>query len=248
MANTFLTAEWRKLILANYIVAEESLKTYLPEGTEIERYDGCCYVSLVGFLFQNTRLKSVPIPFHRTFEEINLRFYVQHTTPEGERRRGVVFIQEFVSRHALTLVANTVYGENYATVPVRHRWEQQEKKRLVRYEWKYKKRWNSLQVKADLHPRLIERNSPEEFFTEHYWGYTKRKKGTSEYEVLHPRWMTYPIQQHAIDVDFGALYGNQFDCLSEQQPRSVLLAEGSTVEVRAGKRVAIGLTRAIHLN
>lgn len=241
MASTFLTAEWRKLILANYVVAEGSLQTYLPQGTEIERYDGCCYVSLVGFLFQNTRLKSIPIPFHRTFEEINLRFYVQHTTPEGERRRGVVFIRELVPRHALTLVANAVYGENYVTVPLRHHWEQQETHRLVRYEWKYNERWNSLQVKADLHPKPIDRHSPEEFFTEHYWGYTKLKKCTSEYEVIHPRWMIYPVHEHKIKVDFGTLYGNQFADLSDQQPQNILLAEGSNIEVRGGKRIAIGL-------
>ena len=113
---TFLTAEWRKLIMANYVVPEESLRPYLPAGTELDLYQGQPYVSLVGFLFQNTRLKSIPIPFHRTFEEINLRFYVQHTTSTGERRRGVVFIRELVPRLALSLVANTIYGENYATV------------------------------------------------------------------------------------------------------------------------------------
>jgi uncharacterized protein YqjF (DUF2071 family) len=98
MANTFLTAEWRKLIMANYVVAESVLQQYLPVGTELDRYDGRCYVSLVGFLFQNTRLKSVPIPFHRTFEEVNLRFYVRHTKSSGEQRRGVVFLSELVPR------------------------------------------------------------------------------------------------------------------------------------------------------
>jgi hypothetical protein len=107
MASTFLTAEWRKLIMANYAVAEGLLQPYLPVGTELDKYDGRCYVSLVGFLFQNTRLKSVPIPFHRTFEEVNLRFYVHHTKSIGERRRGVVFISELVPRFALSLVANT---------------------------------------------------------------------------------------------------------------------------------------------
>ena len=234
---TFLTAEWRKLILANYVVAEESLQTYLPEGTEIERYEGCCYVSLVGFLFQNTRLKSIPIPFHRTFEEINLRFYVQHTTSTGERRRGVVFIRELVPRRALTLVANAVYGENYVTVPLHHRWEQNEDHRLVRYQWRHKGDWNSMQVKAALQCQPIEPNSAEEFFTEHYWGYTRRNKGTSEYEVLHPRWMIYPVQQYSIDVDFGALYGSEFACLQNSMPQNVLLAEGSAIEVRSGKHI-----------
>ena len=111
-------------------------------------YEGRCYVSLVGFLFQNTRLKSVPIPFHRTFEEVNLRFYVQHTKSTGERRRGVVFISELVPRFALSLVANTIYGENYATVPMRHQWEETDEQRSVRYQWRHKGRWNELHVSA----------------------------------------------------------------------------------------------------
>jgi uncharacterized protein len=168
MASTFLKAEWRKLIMANYVVAEELLLPYLPVGTELDAYDGHCYVSLVGFLFQDTRLKSIPIPFHRTFEEVNLRFYVQHTKSTGERRRGVVFISELVPRFALTLVANVVYGENYATVPMRHHWEQNGEQRSVRYQWKYEGRWNELQVSAAGNPQPIEANSAEEFFTEHY--------------------------------------------------------------------------------
>jgi uncharacterized protein YqjF (DUF2071 family) len=242
MASTFLTAEWRKLIMANYIVAEELLQPYLPVGTELDKYDGRCYVSLVGFLFQNTRLKSVPIPLHRTFEEVNLRFYVQHTKSTGERRRGVVFISELVPRFALSLVANTIYGENYATVPLRHHWEQNGEQRSVSYQWRHRNRWNDLQVTAAVDPKPIETNSAEEFFTEHYWGYTKRRAWTSEYEVRHPRWMMYPMLQHSIDVDFGALYGSEFASLSDRAPESVLLAEGSEIEVRAGERTMAAAT------
>jgi hypothetical protein len=238
MASTFLTAEWRKLIMANYIVAEDVVRPYLPIGTELDRYNGRCYVSLVGFLFQDTRLKSVPIPFHRTFGEINLRFYVRQTQLTGERRRGVVFISELVPRFALSLVANAIYGENYATVPLRHRWEQDEEQRSVSYQWRYKKRWNELSVRAAVHPQPIEADSAEEFFTEHYWGYTKRGVRTSQYEVLHPRWMMYPIVQYSIDVDFGALYGSEFSALTERRPESILLAEGSEIEVRAGEPLA----------
>jgi hypothetical protein len=238
MASTFLTAEWRMLIMANYVVEEESLLPYLPVGTELDRYGGRCYVSLVGFLFQNTRLKSIPIPFHRTFEEVNLRFYVHYTKSTGERRRGVVFISELVPRFALTLVANTVYGENYTTVPLRHHWEQNGQERSVRYQWRHNRRWNELQVRAAVDPQPIEADSAEEFFTEHYWGYTKRGTWTSEYEVVHPRWIKYPVLQHSIDVDFGALYGSEFASLSPRTPESVLLAGGSKIEVRAGERIA----------
>jgi hypothetical protein len=121
---------------------------------------------------------------------------------------------------------------------MRHHWEQNGEQRSVRYQWRHRGRWNGLQVKAAARPQPIEAGSGEEFFTEHYWGYTKRGDWTSEYQVLHPRWMTYPVLEHSIDVDFGALYGSWFASLSEREPKSVLLAEGSRIEVRDGERIA----------
>jgi uncharacterized protein YqjF (DUF2071 family) len=237
MSKSFLTAEWRKLIMANYVVAPEVLESYLPVGTELDLFEGRCYVSLVGFLFQNTRLKSIPVPFHRTFEEVNLRFYVQHVTAAGERRRGVVFISELVPRFALSLIANVVYGEPYSTVPLRHEWVETGERRSVAYKWRHRGRWDELRVSAALEAAEIEAGTAEEFFKEHYWGYTKRGAWTSEYAVLHPRWKTYRVFEHSIDVDFGALYGSEFASLGGREPESILLAEGSEVEVHSGERL-----------
>jgi uncharacterized protein len=238
MSKSFLTAEWRNLIMANYVVAPETLDPYLPVGTTLDLFEGRCYVSLVGFLFQNTRLKSVPVPFHRTFEEVNLRFYAQHVTAAGERRRGVVFISELVPRYALSVIANVVYGEPYSTVPLRHEWVETRERRSVAYRWRHRGRWDELRVSAALEAAEIEAGSAEEFFTEHYWGYTKRGAWTSEYAVLHPRWKTYRVFEHLIDVDFGALYGSEFASLAGCAPESILLAEGSEIEVCSGERLA----------
>lgn len=70
----FLKAEWRKLAIFNYEIDPEILIPYLPAGTELDFYRGTCYVSLIGFMFMNTRLLGLTIPFHRNFEEVNLRF------------------------------------------------------------------------------------------------------------------------------------------------------------------------------
>ena len=238
MSKSFLTAEWRKLIMANYAVPSEVLEPYLPVGTTLDLFEGHCYVSLVGFLFKNTRLKSVPVPFHRTFEEVNLRFYVQHVTADGERRRGVVFISELVPLLALSLVANIIYGEPYSTVPMRHEWVETSERRSVAYKWKHRGRWHELRVSASADAEEIAAGSPEEFFTEHYWGYTKRGTRTSQYAVIHPRWKIYRVLDHFVDVDFSALYGSGFASLSEHGPESILLAEGSEIEVRSGERLA----------
>src|SRR3954453_11964004 len=115
MSKVFLKAEWRKLAMANYAVDRKLLEKYLPYRTEIDTWDNTCYVSLVGFMFLNTRVKGLKIPFHTEFEEVNLRFYVRYRDGQAWKR-GVVFIKEIVPRPMLTLVANTLYKEHYETL------------------------------------------------------------------------------------------------------------------------------------
>jgi uncharacterized protein YqjF (DUF2071 family) len=108
----FLTAEWRDLVMANYAVAPRLLADFVPPGTALDFHDGKCFVSLVAFMFLDTRVLRVPVPFHVNFEEVNLRFYVKRETPE-EMRRGVVFVKEIVPRLAIATVARVFYGEPY---------------------------------------------------------------------------------------------------------------------------------------
>src|SRR5215470_2032517 len=121
MNSKFLTAEWRKLAIANYSVDPKALLPYLPYKTELEFWNDKCYVSLVGFRFINTKLRRLAIPFHRHFEEVNLRFYVR-CKEANEWKRGITFIKEIVPKRALTLIANSFYKERYITLPTRHSW------------------------------------------------------------------------------------------------------------------------------
>lgn len=107
---SFLTAEWKNLIMANYEINSEILKPYIPKGTEIDYFNGKCFISLVGFMFKDTKVFGIKFPFHVNFEEVNLRFYVK----KGDKR-GVVFIKEIVPKPLITFVANSVYHEHYQT-------------------------------------------------------------------------------------------------------------------------------------
>jgi uncharacterized protein YqjF (DUF2071 family) len=233
--STFLTAEWRKLIMAQYEVAPTTLAPWLPRGVEVDLYQGRCCVSLVGFLFDRVRVKGLAVPFHTRFEEVNLRFYVRRTEADGTVRRGVVFVREFVPRAAITLIANALYEEPYATLPTRSSMVHSQGSLGVEYAWRHDGRWHSLAVEAAPEQQPIAAGSEEEFLTEHYWGYTKRRDGsTSVYEVRHPRWNIYALSSHKIDADLGALYGPAFAHLDGANPSSVLLAEGSAVSVHSG--------------
>ena len=236
MTRTFLQAQWRKLAMANYAVDPRILDKYLPARTEIDLLNDTCYVSLVGFMFKDTKIRGLRIPFHTNFEEVNLRFYVRHKA-NGEWKRGVVFVKEIVPRPALSFVANTVYKEKYETMPMSHSWTSLDNKLTVEYRWK-KNRWNALKVVADNKTNQIRSGSEEEFITEHYWGYTRISEDkASEYGVEHPKWEVYQTLDYAIDVDFGTLYGQEFRHLSTGKPESVFLVEGSEIKVKNGKRI-----------
>ena len=236
MAKTFLTAEWRKLAMANYAIDKKVLLPYLPHKTELDLWNNTCYVSLVGFRFQDVKLRGFSIPLHTTFEEVNLRFYVRYKSSEGWKR-GVVFISEIVPRRAITFVANTLYGEKYATMPMAYSWTENDDALTVSYKWK-KRSWNELHVTTSINSFVIAEGSEEEFITEHYWGYSKLKNDqTSEYEVMHPRWEVYQTKAYQINVDFENVYGKDFQFLQHETPVSVFLAEGSPVSVKAGIQI-----------
>lgn len=233
---TFLQAEWKKLVIANYSIDKKILEKYLPAKTEIDLWNNICYVSLVGFMFKDTKIKGLKIPFHTNFEEVNLRFYVRYYD-HGEWKRGVVFIKEIVPKPALSFVANVIYKEHYETMPMQHSWEESDDYLTVAYKWK-KERWHSLKVITSKKANQILSNSEEEFITEHYWGYTKiSNEKTSEYGVEHPKWEVYDTKEYFIDVDFGKIYGSDFNFLSSQKPKSVFLVEGSEIKVKDGRLI-----------
>src|SRR6266545_4326276 len=84
----FLTAEWRRLAMLNYEIDPAALRPFIPRGVELDTWNNRHFVSVVGFLFLKTRVLGLPIPFHRDFEEINLRFYVRRRAEYGWRDGG----------------------------------------------------------------------------------------------------------------------------------------------------------------
>jgi uncharacterized protein YqjF (DUF2071 family) len=231
--STFLTAEWRHLAMLNYEIDPAILTPFVPAGTELDSWSGKTFVSLVGFQFINTRVRGIPIPFHRNFEEVNLRFYVRHKADDGWRR-GVVFIKEIVPRAAIAFIARKFYNEPYIALPMAHRIDSVS----VEFSWRFNGRSNSLKVIIRGGPRESRAGSEAEFITEHYWGYTARRNGsTLEYRVEHPRWRVWDVQEAAMDCDVADLYGNQFVAGLSGKPSSVFLAEGSAVSVSKGTRL-----------
>jgi uncharacterized protein YqjF (DUF2071 family) len=239
--SVFLTAQWRHLAMLNFEIDPAVVRPLVPTGTELDDWRGRTFVSLVGFMFLDTRVLGVGIPRHRDFEEVNLRFYVRRRTSEGWRR-AVVFVKELVPRAAIAMAARVFYGESYLAVPMSHRisvtGEGAAAIRQVSYRWRYERQENEIRVTVHGDASEITAGSQEEFITEHYWGYTRQRRGgTLEYQVEHPRWRAWTAVDARLEGDPGRLYGGRFTHRLKGPPASAFLADGSEVSVFKGVRL-----------
>ena len=239
----FLTAQWRYLAILNFAVAPKVLLPLVPAGTELDAWQGKTFLSVVGFLFLNTRLFGIPIPFHRNFEEVNLRFFVRRQTNDGWRR-AVVFVKEVAPRRAIAWTARALYHEHYVALPMDHRMQFDDAHpgavRRVSYSWMFNGRENRLDMTVEGAAQVIQEGTEEAFITEHYWGYSRRRDGgTLEYRVEHPRWRVWRASEARVDCDVAQLYGEPFVEALHEPPASAFLADGSEVTVFRGVPLAL---------
>ena len=243
--------------MLNYAIDPALLTARIPRGTVLDLHDDRGWVSVVGFIFLDTRVMGVPVPGHRDFEELNLRFYVRRDVPDPARgvefRRGVAFVKELVPRWAIATIARLVYHEPYEAVSMRHtilRADGVPNRAInaeaalsvgdsVSYEFQLRKEWGEVRgtVASEAGPSVP--GSHAHFITEHYWGYTAcPDAATAEYEVVHPEWAVHEVKDAALTGDLEALYGPELGRALSRPPDSAFIAVGSEIAVHRGSRVA----------
>jgi uncharacterized protein YqjF (DUF2071 family) len=227
MSRPFLTARWCNLILANYAVPDELLRPLLPPGCDLDRRDGTAWASLVGFQFLETRVLGIGWPGFRNFPEWNLRFYVRH-----QDQRGVCFVREFVPSWLVATTARLLYNEPYRSTRLTMNVTESADTLQARYTVRWGGTIHSLRAvgrKPAVRPAA---DSTDHWFKEHSWGFgTSRRGRLIRYQVNHPEWDVYPVQDFEASVDWAALYGPQWGCLQRTPPGNVVLVVGSPVSV-----------------
>jgi uncharacterized protein YqjF (DUF2071 family) len=240
-ASPFLTAEWRDVVLLNFEVAPARLAPFVPTGTRLDLHEGRALVSLVAFRFVDTRLLGLPIPLHRRFPELNLRFYVRRDLAAGRSLGGVVFLSELVPRFAVAAVARLAYNEPYRTVPMRHSADGRDTEApglamRLRYGWRLDGRWHTLEVSTRGVAKVPDAGTEAHFVSSHDWGYTRQRDGsTVEYEVSRPAWRVCPATCERFEPDPLAL------ALVPElsgRPASAYVSDGSAVAVSRPHRLA----------
>jgi uncharacterized protein YqjF (DUF2071 family) len=227
-APAFLTAQWLHVLGVTYAVDAALLEPHLPRGAQIDTLEGSPRVSIVAFRFRRTRLRGVPIPLHVNFSEINLRFYVRL-----HDRRAVVFIREFVTRPAISVIAKLTYNEPYRTIRMRDEVLGPRADGLIGVRHRFGRGLgNRLEAWADPQPVVPAEDSAAYWLTHHDLGVGRDRSGRARsYEVDHPVWALHEVRSLDVEVDFRALYGPQWAFLADAEPSHVTLAEGSGVAI-----------------
>lgn len=233
--NAFLTAEWRNILMLNYAVDPSVLEPFVPYGTEVDTFEGRAYLSLVGFEFNRSRIRGFAVPFHQSFEEVNLRFYVRRSS-----RKAVAFIRELVPRYAVAAVARFAFREKYSCVPMSHRIETGADGNVAsaEYAWRSGPDRCAMRIQTEGASFLPAEGSASQFITEHYWGYAVQPDGGClEYEVQHPRWFVWTARHADFRGNAAGVYVTEIARILTRDPDSAFLAEGSGVTVFKGTKI-----------
>jgi uncharacterized protein YqjF (DUF2071 family) len=249
-ARPLVSAVWSDLLIASYAVPDHILRPFLPPGQQLDQWQGRAHLSVVAFRFQDARVLGAPSPppFHN-FPQWNLRFYVKPSddvhahseVAEGQRgaqgERGVVFVKEFVPHPMVAATVRLLYQEPYQSAPLTCRTIQVGTLRRVRYDLTVCDRRHTLAVSARGGASVPAPGTAAAFFTGQGWGCGRDRAGRPiRFQVTHPPWRVYELEQCDLAVDFGLLYGPAWQFLQAQSPASVVLCEGSAVCVSRSQR------------
>lgn len=240
--SALLTASWRHLLFVNYEARPEHLAPYVPAGVELDLHGGRAFVSLVGLRIIGTKVIGVPVPFLGAFDQVNLRFYVRRTLPDGEVRPGVVFLRELVPQAVMAFAARQVIGEPYENAALRSNvpYGGFDAIGRVEYSWQLEDRWHGIETTTKGRPVLPEIGSEPEWLAHRLWSYTRQQDNSvMECRVEHPRWRLWQLPGATAKVDAAAA---RLAPALNGRPVSAFVAEGSTIQ--AFSPVSFRLARA----
>ena len=233
--HAFLSANWQTILILSWPVDANLLLPHLPPGLAIDRFDSNAYISAVGLTVANSRIAGIPA-YPRRYRQVNCRFYVRRTLPDGGHRPGVVFIRQLVPYRAIALTARLIYREpfQYAAMPDDAGDAAPNKQSRIAYRWQHNGPtagfWANIPPSP---PQYAAPNSLSDFLTARYWGYNGANGGAlREYRVRREPWQLQTPTDYGIDGDVNTLVGNPtLAAALSNPPASALITHGGTAQI-----------------
>ena len=177
-----LIQHWSHLTFLHWQVDPECLLPHVPDGLELDLYQGKAYVGVLPFQMKHVRPRGmVPIPGLSYFPEFNIRTYFQY-----QSHGGILFLTlEAQSRIACA------YGRRSFGLPY-HYSKGQVRVAGDQYRWQTRRVSDGLELigscQAVGQPTEAQPHSLEEFLFERYRLYTVHEEQLKTVCSVHNRW------------------------------------------------------------
>ena len=177
-----LSQEWRDLTFMHWKVDPKRLKPHLPDGLEIDFFQGDAYVGVIPFVMKNVRPKGLPsVPGISTFAEFNIRTYV---IKDGQS--GVFFLTLDAKSLMTCFYAPRAYGLTYRYAKAKV------KKQGETLHWHSRRTSDGVQLIGSSTPsgsiQTADSATLEHFLFERYCLYTEHKGCLRRAYVYHQPW------------------------------------------------------------
>jgi uncharacterized protein YqjF (DUF2071 family) len=204
--------EWNKAIFLHYQVDIVDLERWVPDGLEIDTYEGRPWVSIVAFTMEKIRPKYLPsIAMISNFDEVNIRTYVR-----SGGKRGVYFLSIEGGKWLSCKIA-----KGLSQLPYRY-------STIKRSENRYKCTNASFKDNLDISYKVGhlkgEKSGLDRWLTERYVLFQDSYKQINSYEIHHVEWPIYDLDIEGLKVDY-----KRFSPMLLETPTKVQYSSGVQV-------------------
>ena len=177
--------QWRDLAYIHWRYDPAVVRELLPEGIEVDTFDGSAWVGLIPFSMRNISFPFIPpVPYFGSFPEVNVRTYVKRNGVPG-----VWFFSLDVNRLIPAFVARTTYFIPYCWGSASHTKDGQRLRTTVKRRWPSR---SSTQIKLTIGEEIKEPSDLAHFLSARWGLYSKGFGGRLRYApVDHEQWQLY---------------------------------------------------------
>ena len=216
-----ISQEWRELTFMHWKVDPKRLQPHLPDGLEIDLFEGEAYVGVIPFIMKNVRPRRLPaVPGISTFAEFNVRTYV---VKDGQA--GVFFLTLDAKSLVTCFHAPRAYGLAYRYAKAKV------KRNADVLQWQSRRSSDGAELRGTSTGKVLkqsaEAGSLEHFLFERYCLYTEHKGCLRRAYVHHQPWT---FQEGDITLEANSLLESYDLGLDVHAPDLVHISKGLPVK------------------
>jgi uncharacterized protein len=182
--------EWHDVIFAHWKVPVKQLRPLIPDGLDIDLFEGEAWVSLVAFQLKNLRLHYFPpFPELSDFIEINMRTYVLR-----KGKPGIYFFCLEAQKEASALMAKFITRLPYVKSDIKGGLNSYESKNLLRDF--------HMRVNYTVGEGFAEKKALDSWLLERYCLFHELRDNIYSHDIHHRAWVIRPVQINAFNLNY----------------------------------------------